>query len=134
MHHVDPAVYGATRLTIDHWILKARLSVFNFQIYFESWVPFEYFTSRNHFEWFHIYFESSVSFEYQNNYIWKLKTDNCAFNIQWSMVKRVAPYTAGSRRCNLCLEEKLLIMEAKNKYFLYIRYKVYIVIQIKDKT
>ena len=112
MHHVDPAVYGATRLTIDHWILKARLSVFNF----------------------HIYFESSVSFEYQNNYIWKLKTDNCAFNIQWSMVKRVAPYTAGSRRCNLCLEEKLLIMEAKNKYFLYIRYKVYIVIQINDKT
>ena len=25
---LDPAVYGATRLTIDHWILKAQLSVF----------------------------------------------------------------------------------------------------------
>ena len=52
-----------------------------------------------------------------SKYIWKLKTDNRAF-IQWSIVKRVAPYTAGSRRCNLCLEEKLLIMKAKNKHFL----------------
>ena len=42
MHRLDPAVYGATCLTIDHWILKARLSVFNFQIYFESSISFEY--------------------------------------------------------------------------------------------
>ena len=53
-----------------------------------------------------------------SKYIWKLKTDNWAFNIQWSIVKRVAPYRAWSRRCNLCLEEKVLIMKAKNKHFL----------------
>ena len=42
LHRLDQALYGATRLTIDHWILKAQLSVFNFQIYFESSVSFQY--------------------------------------------------------------------------------------------
>ena len=43
--YTQPYMVIVTRLTIDHWILKARLSVFNFQIYFESSISFEYFTS-----------------------------------------------------------------------------------------
>ena len=68
-----------------------------------------------------------------SKYIWKLKTDNRAF-IQWSIVKRVAPYTAGSRRCNLCLEEKLLIMKAKNKHFLNRRSEFFFEVPTCNKT
>ena len=38
------------------------------------------------------------------------------YNINWSILKRARAYTAGAARCNLCLEEKVCLLEAdKNR-------------------
>ena len=50
-----------------------------------------------------------------SKYIWHLKNSNQDFNLTWSTVKRAISYTGGSKRCNLCLEEKLCILKEKNK-------------------
>ena len=46
-----------------------------------------------------------------SKYIWKLKRAKRSYDIKWSIVKRVPSCKAGSRKCNLCLEEKLSIMK-----------------------
>ena len=56
--------------------------------------------------------------EYNNNtelskYVWKLKSENNQYTIKRSIMKKVKAYKPGSKRCNLGLEEKLLIMKAK---------------------
>ena len=61
--------------------------------------------------------------KYANNtelskHIWKLKDNNRAFTIKWSIIKRVPAYRPGSRRCNLCLEEKLLLMKGDQNVLL----------------
>jgi hypothetical protein len=43
----------------------------------------------------------------------KLKSENSQYTIKWSIMKKVKAYKPGYKRCNLCLEEKLLIMKAK---------------------
>ena len=48
-------------------------------------------------------------------YIWKLKDNKQDFDITWSVLKQSISYTGGSKRCNLCLEEKLCILKDKNK-------------------
>ena len=60
--------------------------------------------------------KSFKSKKYSNNtelskHVWKLKESRRAFSIKWSLVKKVPTYKAGSRRCNLCLEEKLFILK-----------------------
>ena len=44
-----------------------------------------------------------------SKYIWELKDNGTNFNIHWSIVKRTKAYTCkgSTRRCNLCLTEKL---------------------------
>lgn len=45
---------------------------------------------------------------------WKLKEEEGnPPNINWSIVRLAVPYKCGSRRCNLCLEEKLAILQAE---------------------
>ena len=56
-----------------------------------------------------------------SKYIWKLKTGNRDYNIKWSIIKHVAAYKVEQKRCNLCLEEKLLLMKAKKKHLLLIK-------------
>jgi hypothetical protein len=56
--------------------------------------------------------------EYKNNTelsknVWKLKSENSQYTTKWSIMKKVKAYKPGTKRCNLCLEEKLLIMKAK---------------------
>ena len=53
-----------------------------------------------------------------SKHIWKLKMGKRDYHIKWSIVKHVAAYKPGQKRCNLCLEEKLLLMKAKKKHFL----------------
>ena len=53
-----------------------------------------------------------------SKYIWKLKTAKRNFDIKWSLIKRVPAYKVGSKRCNLCLEEKLILMKGRKKNFL----------------
>ena len=46
-----------------------------------------------------------------SEHVWKLKAAKKPFTITWSLLKNVPAYKAGSRRCNLCLKEKLTIMK-----------------------
>ena len=46
-----------------------------------------------------------------SKYIWKLKDSKRACKINWSIRKRITAYKIGSRRCNLCLEEKLILLK-----------------------
>ncbi len=50
-----------------------------------------------------------------SKYIWKLKDNKQDFDITWSVLKQSISYTGGSKRCNLCLGEKLCILKDKNK-------------------
>ena len=45
-------------------------------------------------------------------YVWELKNKERNFIIKWSILKRVFPRTVGRSTCNLCLEEKLCILES----------------------
>lgn len=40
------------------------------------------------------------------------------FSIKWSIIKRVAAYKPGPKKCTLYMKEKLLSMRAKKKHFL----------------
>ena len=42
-----------------------------------------------------------------SKHIWHLKQNKTDFTIKWSIIKKSISYTGGSKRCNLCLEEKL---------------------------
>ena len=50
-----------------------------------------------------------------SKYAWNLKETGRPFTIKWCIIKRVPAYTAGGRPCNLCLEEKLLIMKSSKE-------------------
>ena len=41
--------------------------------------------------------------------IWDLKDANTEYTIIWDIVTKAQPYVGGSKRCNLCLSEKLAI-------------------------
>ena len=45
-------------------------------------------------------------------YIWQLKEDEKPYDITWSVVTSAAPYRCGTRHCDLCLTEKLVIAQA----------------------
>ena len=53
-----------------------------------------------------------------SKYAWKLKKSGKQYNIKWSILKRARAYTAGAARCNLCLEEKVCLLEADKKRIL----------------
>ena len=50
-----------------------------------------------------------------SKHIWKLKENNQDYTIKWSILKHAISYTGGSKRCNLCLEEKFCILKDINK-------------------
>ena len=45
-----------------------------------------------------------------SSHIWKLKDQNKAYQVEFKIVKRAAPYSPVSGICNLCTEEKFEIM------------------------
>ena len=47
-----------------------------------------------------------------SKFIWRIKHINKAFNISWSILSRASAYSNASKRCNLCLTEKLRIINA----------------------
>ena len=53
-----------------------------------------------------------------SKYIWRLKMENREYQIKWSIIKHASSYKYGSRRCNLCLEEKMLILKSNKKNLL----------------
>ena len=53
-----------------------------------------------------------------SKHIWDIKRKNKPFSLTWSVLKRAATYSAGGKRCNLCLEEKLMILKADKRNLL----------------
>lgn len=47
--------------------------------------------------------------------VWKLKDDNANYAIHWSIEKNAGRYKCGTRRCDLCLSEKVAIVRANPK-------------------
>ena len=70
----------------------------------------------NHMKWFCNlkYAKETALF----TYIWDLKNEGKDFIVKWSILKGMKGYETGVTRCNLCLEEKLHIIEADKKYLL----------------
>ena len=53
-----------------------------------------------------------------SEHIWNLKNQNKQFKIAWSIAATSSPYRAGTRRCDLCLTEKLIIAKADHESLL----------------
>ena len=47
-----------------------------------------------------------------SKYIWQLNDKNIDFNLKWEIDAFTFPYKCGTRRCDLCLNEKLSIIRA----------------------
>ena len=50
-----------------------------------------------------------------SNYIWTLKDEKIDYSISWSIKSLAFPYKCGTRRCDLCLSEKMMIARADPK-------------------
>ena len=44
-----------------------------------------------------------------SKYIWELKDRNQPYEIAWDIERRASPYKCGTRRCDICLSEKMVI-------------------------
>ena len=53
-----------------------------------------------------------------SKYIWQLKDSNTSFTTKWSIIARARPYHNSSKRCDLCLAEKLHIIKRSNNNLL----------------
>ena len=45
-----------------------------------------------------------------SKYIWELKNSSINYDLKWSIACKAHLYTSGTRKCDLCLTEKLTIM------------------------
>ena len=45
-----------------------------------------------------------------SSYVWKLKDNNIPYGIKWSIKAKGHTFSSGSRECDLCLTEKLVIL------------------------
>ena len=45
-----------------------------------------------------------------STHIWKLKNASKNYNIQWEIVRKAKPFNPVSKRCSLCITEKLFII------------------------
>ena len=68
-----------------------------------------------------------------SKHIWHLKQNKTDFTIKWSITKKSISYTGGSKRCNLCLEEKLNILKEKDNCLLNKRSEIISVCQHKNR-
>ena len=59
-----------------------------------------------------------------SKYVLYLKDKGEDFTIKWSVAEKVCRYICGSRRCDLCLTEKLLIAKADPKTLLNKRFEI----------
>ena len=47
-----------------------------------------------------------------SKYIWEVKNSTINYDLELSIACKAHPYTGGTRKCDLCLTEKLAIMKA----------------------
>ena len=48
-------------------------------------------------------------------FVWSLNDKGASYSIKWSIAGHASPYKCGSRRCDLCLTEKVAIARSKHK-------------------
>ena len=53
-----------------------------------------------------------------SKHIWSLKDNNINYTLRWAMESLPSPYKCGSKRCDLCLTEKLYIIKAVTRHLL----------------
>ena len=53
-----------------------------------------------------------------SKYIWQLKRNKKTFKVDWSISQRARPYSNETKRCDLCLTEKLCILNADKQTLL----------------
>ena len=53
-----------------------------------------------------------------SRYLWKLKESGIKYSIKGSVMQRARAYRSGLRQCNLCLAEKLCILNADKRFLL----------------
>ena len=78
------------------------------------------------------YNNHNMSFRYKkrvndtelSKYLWKLKKENIDYNLQWSIKVYASPYKCGTRKCDLCLTEKMIIARSDPKKLLNKRTKL----------
>ena len=49
-----------------------------------------------------------------SKHVWHLKQKKTDFTIKWFIIKKSISYTGGSKRCNLCLDEKITMFGRNN--------------------
>ena len=95
--------YYKSRLRMDHWIVNSR------SLSFRS----------------HTYLYVFLDPTRMRKYVWNLKEREREFTIQWSILKRANSYSSGGKSCNLCLQEKLSILNADKSNLLNKRREVF---------
>ena len=50
--------------------------------------------------------------------VWRLKEKRVDFTIKWRVIRQFPAYNQGSKRCSLCQNEKLAILEHREKNIL----------------
>ena len=47
--------------------------------------------------------------------LWKLTDEQKDYDLRWSIAARASPYKCGTRRCDLCLTEKAIILRSEHR-------------------
>ena len=68
--------------------------------------------------------ENTLNSTELSKYIWQLKDNSVNFNIKWSIIARARPYNNTTKRCDLCLTEKLMIIKFSSNNLLNKRSKL----------
>ena len=68
-----------------------------------------------------------------SKHVWQLKRNKPDFTIKWSIIKKSISCTGGSKRCNLCLDEKISILKEKNNCLLNKRSEIVSAGQYKSR-
>ena len=53
-----------------------------------------------------------------SKYLWKLKANGADYHLKWSISSYTSRYKCGTRKCNLCLTEEIIIALAGPKVLL----------------
>ena len=69
-----------------------------------------------------------------SSYIWDLKDQNTPYEIRWDLVRRANPFSPVTRKCDLCIAEKLEIIYNPGLATLNKRNELYIHCRNRDKV
>ena len=56
-----------------------------------------------------------------SKYIWHLKREKKIFRVSWNIVRKASAYSNLTKKCDLCLTEKLMIISANKSTLLNMR-------------